>query len=142
VLAQILVGRLRGPPGRAGRPALRLRGPDEDGRLPRPVLGGQNGRQGLERIDDYGPLPGGFGCPTLPRSNSSARLNCCCSRWPRAIKPQIAQRLFISHKTAAHHVSNILVKLALKTGAELVAYAIRTQAHVEAAPDATNAAQG
>jgi DNA-binding CsgD family transcriptional regulator len=56
--------------------------------------------------------------------------------------PQIAQRLFISRKTAAHHVSNILMKLALKNRAELVAYTIRTRADVEAAPDATNAAQG
>ena len=37
--------------------------------------------------------------------------------------PEIAQRLYISRKTAANHVSNILVKLGLRNRAELVAYA-------------------
>ena len=38
--------------------------------------------------------------------------------------PEIAQRLYISRKTAANHVSNILVKLGLRNRAELVAYAV------------------
>lgn len=41
--------------------------------------------------------------------------------------PQIAERLFISRKTAAHHVSNVLAKLNLSTRAELAAYATRLQ---------------
>ena len=38
----------------------------------------------------------------------------------------IAERLFISRKTASHHVSNMLMKLGMKNRAELAAFAIRT----------------
>jgi ATP/maltotriose-dependent transcriptional regulator MalT len=41
--------------------------------------------------------------------------------------PEIAERLYISRKTAAHHVSNVLAKLGMQRRAELVAYAARTQ---------------
>ncbi len=40
--------------------------------------------------------------------------------------PEIGQRLFISRKTAAHHVSNLLSKLGLRNRAEAVAYLART----------------
>ncbi len=56
--------------------------------------------------------------------------------------PQIADRLFISRKTAAHHVSNMLMKLGLKNRAELAAYAVRSGAEGEAGRDATIAARG
>ncbi len=38
--------------------------------------------------------------------------------------PEIAQRLHVSRKTAAHHVSHILTKLNLRNRAEIVAHAL------------------
>jgi DNA-binding NarL/FixJ family response regulator len=42
--------------------------------------------------------------------------------------PEIAQRLHVSRKTAAHHVSHILTKVNLRNRAEIVAYAMQESA--------------
>ncbi|HET6751165.1 MAG TPA: response regulator transcription factor [Actinomycetes bacterium] len=41
--------------------------------------------------------------------------------------PEIARRLYISRKTAAHHVSNLLAKLGVRNRAAAIAYATRQE---------------
>ena len=47
---------------------------------------------------------------------------------------ELARRLYISPKTAAVHVSNILAKLGMSSRAEVAAWAVRTGLAGEAAP--------
>jgi DNA-binding NarL/FixJ family response regulator len=49
--------------------------------------------------------------------------------------PEIAERLHISRKTAAHHVSRILGKLQLRNRAEAAALVAKTMAKTAANPE-------
>jgi DNA-binding NarL/FixJ family response regulator len=44
--------------------------------------------------------------------------------------PQIAERLYISRKTAEHHVANVLAKLGLRSRAQAAGYAVRAMAPI------------
>jgi DNA-binding CsgD family transcriptional regulator len=55
--------------------------------------------------------------------------------------PEIAQRLYISRKTASNHVSSILTKLGLRNRAELAAYATMKARASRSPPDESDGAR-
>jgi len=66
-------------------------------------------------------FPKGYGTLTKRETEVLSLLAEACSN------AEIAQRLYISRRTAEHHVARILSKLGLRTRAEATAYALREQ---------------
>ena len=58
-------------------------------------------------------------------------MTCSTSSRPDCPIRRLPGRLYISRKTAAHHVSNILAKLGLRNRAQAVAYATRSGQSVD-----------
>lgn len=79
----------------------------------------------------------GMGVPTGPGARDVGLLSHREEEVMRLIaeglsNPEIAQRLFISRKTAGHHVSSILQKLGLRSRTEVAAFAVVSASQVRA----------
>ena len=83
---------------------------------PRPAVDSPCGPRG-----GSGPEPRGPGVLTMREQDVLTLLADGLS------KPEIAERLVLSRKTVAHHVSSFLTKLALRSRAESAAFATRTR---------------
>ena len=81
----------------------------------------------------------GMGVPTGPGARDVGRLSAREGEVMRLVaeglsNPEIAQRLFISRKTAGHHVSSILQKLGLRSRTEVAAFAVVNASQVRTDP--------
>ncbi|MGH2736632.1 MAG: LuxR C-terminal-related transcriptional regulator [Actinomycetota bacterium] len=106
----------------------------------RPELAVAEARSALTAFDKLGATTGADAAAALLRSLGARRgtrpkhVSVLTNREQEVLdlvglglsNPEIAQRLFISRKTASHHVSNVLSKLGLKNRAEAAAYATRS----------------
>jgi DNA-binding NarL/FixJ family response regulator len=71
--------------------------------------------------------PRGRGEPSKRETEVLSLLAAGCSN------AEIAERLYISKRTAEHHVANILSKLGLRSRAEAAAYAVREHTEIPVA---------
>jgi DNA-binding CsgD family transcriptional regulator len=113
----------------------------------RPELAVADAKAALSIFDQLGAAPDGDAAAALLRSlgvrgRTGPRDAGLLSKREQAVlqllgdglsNPEIAARLFISRKTAAHHVSSVLAKLGLRNRAEAATFA-RSSAPSETSP--------
>ncbi len=126
-------------PLETGRTRLRLAAALRDAQ---PMVAAAEARKALEAFEQLGAAGDADAAAALLRvlgagTRAGPRVSGMLTRRERQVlelvghglsNPEIAERLVISRKTAAHHVSSLLAKLGLRTRAQAAAYAARARA--------------